>query len=119
MKAGTPLPTQIQQKLSQMEEHCLNGPKQVREGITGYEQLRYEDLLWKDGKSVDVMVRASIIAGVRQSLKTWDGMLSYWRIEKRQIEDYLKNSHWPARSQTGAIATPPEPPAPAQIRVLS
>ncbi len=112
MKAGTPLPTQIQQKLSQMEEACVTGPRQLRDGMKGFEQLRYEDLLWKDGRSVDVMVRASLIASLRQLLKSHDGLLSYWRSEQRQIEDWLRESHWPAQSQAGAIATPPEPPEP-------
>jgi hypothetical protein len=120
MKAGTPLPTQIQQKLSQMEEHCLNGPKQVRAGIAGYEQLRYENLLWKDGKSIDVMVRASLIAGIRQALKSWDGKLSYLRSEQRQIEDWLKESHWPHMAGPGAMVLPPEPPEPPKpINVLT
>ena len=65
-KAKASLPAQVQRWLCEMDELCTSIPRQVRAGIDGWDTLAPP--IWKDGKSLDVAVRASMVHGTRTLL---------------------------------------------------
>jgi hypothetical protein len=94
--ATRPLRDDIQRSLSRLQEMGAQGPEQLRQGIEAYEELSFQQVLYKDGRSVDINKRAEIVAGIRQALRTYDGWLSAMKREMSQVEQYITDSRWPA-----------------------
>lgn len=99
-KAKASLPAQVQRWLCEMDELCTSIPRQVRAGIDGWDTLAPP--IWKDGKSLDVAVRAPMVHGTRTLLKSWDGCLTSLKDLTGRVETFIAESGWPS-NQAGSI----------------
>jgi hypothetical protein len=97
-KAPIPLPQYVAAWLQEMENNSQKVPPFVKSGIDAWGQLRVP--MAADGRSVDVNARATLIYQTRMRLMNWNGHESRFRDLKAQVENYLKESGWPARQPT-------------------
>jgi hypothetical protein len=93
-KAKAPLPVQVQGWLTELSTICDQAPQQLHRGIDAYTRLQVP--LWKDGKTVDETARRTLVAVIRQDLRSWDGKRSFMEQHKGRVEDYIKHTGWPA-----------------------
>ncbi len=93
-KAKATLPSQAQGWLIELATHCDHSPQQVRRGLDAYTKLQVP--LWKDGKTVDETARRTLVAVIRQDLRSWDGKRSFMEQRKGQVEEHIKHTGWPA-----------------------
>ena len=94
-----------------MDELCTSIPRQVRAGIDGWDTLAPP--IWKDGKSLDVAVRAPMVHGTRTLLKSWDGCLTSLKDLTGRVETFIAESGWPS-NQAGSPPLAPAPPRAAE-----
>ena len=96
--APAPLPQYVAAWLQEMDNNSQKVPPFIREGIVGWGQLRVP--MAADGRNVDVNSRASLVHLIRMKLMNWNGHESRFRDLKAQVENYLRESGWPARQPT-------------------
>lgn len=93
-KAKTPFPSNVHAWLSETATLCDSFPNQVRGGIDAWERMVVP--IWTDGHSVDLTARAMLVASIRQSLRSWDGASGRLEHLRAYVEQYIKESGWPA-----------------------
>lgn len=93
-KSKVTLPAQVQGFLAELATICDQSPQQIRRGIDAYTRLQVP--LWKDGKTLDETARRTLVAVIRQDLRSWDGRRSFMEQRKGQVEDHIKHTGWPA-----------------------
>ena len=103
-KSQCPFPNPLRGWVVAIQNLCVQGPQQLREGIAAYEQLSFSQVRHNDGQSVDVNVRAALVSGIRQLLGSHDGMLVFLENQKAQAERFIKETDWP-RAQTVGSGT--------------
>jgi hypothetical protein len=106
-KAKASIPAQVQGWLREMDVLCESIPRQVRAWIDGWDALS-PPIWWKDGKSLDMAVRGSLVHGIRTSLNSWDGCLTSLKNLTGRVETFIAQSGWPS-SQVGTTTMAPAP----------
>ncbi|BCA56684.1 hypothetical protein W02_38240 [Nitrospira sp. KM1] len=109
-KSRVPLPRMVEPHLKEIATVCENCPRQVREGIAAYEGLKFQQIVWKDGRSIYLEARASLIHTISASLQSWDGMAGTIAMNRGSVERILEECNWPSGHQPA----PTVPAAPFQ-----
>ena len=94
VRSKSPLPSPVKAQLTEMATLCDTVPRTTRTGIEGWDHLTVP--LQKDGRSIDISVRAKWVHDIRFCLKNWDGVRSGLNSLKGQVELYVQESGWPA-----------------------
>jgi hypothetical protein len=94
-KAPTPLPQYVVKWIQEMDNNSQTVPPFIREGLVWWKELRVP--LMADGRRVDGLSRSTLIDQTRRRLMNWNGHESRFRDLKAQVENYRKESGWPAR----------------------
>jgi hypothetical protein len=97
-KAPTPLPQYVVNQLQEMHTSCDKVPPFIREGLVGWKELRVP--LMAGSHAIDVNSRSTLIYQTRMRLMNHNGQESFLHNMKAQVENYLKESGWPARQPT-------------------
>jgi hypothetical protein len=95
-RAQKPLPHYVQAWLTEMVLLADSTPNTIRSGIEGYAKLSVP--IWTDGKTLDINERARLIAQLRFCLRNWDGVQSRLTNLRAYVEQYIRESNWPAVS---------------------
>jgi hypothetical protein len=99
-RAVVPLRSDIRAYVLELETLCLSGTDWVRAAITEWDRLAPP---FETGtQRVDTMRRASEVGEIRKKLMNWDGKESRMRILMTLIENYIKDTGWPAVSASAA-----------------
>ncbi len=93
-KSKVTLPAPVTGWLTELSTLCDESPQQIRRGLDAYTTLQVP--LWKDGKTVDETARRTLVAVIRDDLRSWDGMRSLMQQRKSQAEAYISHTGWPA-----------------------
>jgi hypothetical protein len=94
-QANKPVPDQMRQWLTAIDAACDSCPRSLRHGIAAYDSLSFAAIAWTDGRTIDSNKRAEQIATIRQLLRNHDGMLSFLKSQKEQLEFFIRQSNWP------------------------
>ena len=93
-QAKTPLPPSVLVWVRELNETCESGTRWVREGIDEWERLTPP--LVRNTQQLDMGRRAIDVTSIRRKLMNWDGKRSFMEQRRKQVEDYIKQSGWPA-----------------------
>ena len=90
-----PLPAEAARWLKELGDLCLVAPRQLRDGLTGWEKLTPP--FGPNGQDLDLNLRGLWVTGIRQCFLSGEGC--YLRLEalKAAIEAEIDRHHWPAR----------------------
>ena len=95
-QAKAALPPDVQGWLRDMMTACDTVPTVVRQGIDGWDRLMPP--IWKDGRSLDLAVRAQLVHDIRFCLRNGDGRQGSLDNLQAQVEHYIMDSGWPSRA---------------------
>ena len=95
--AKTPFPSTVHAWLSEAAKLCDCLPNQVRGGIDAWGKMVVP--IWTDGHSVDINARMALVGTIRQLLRSWDGASGRLEHLMAFVEQYIKESGWPATPQ--------------------
>jgi hypothetical protein len=101
-KSQCPFPTPLRGWVVAIQDMCVQGPQQLRQAIAAYEQLSFSQVRYRDGRSVDVNMRAEVVGSIRQLLGSYDGMVSFLENQKAQAERFITESGWPKAQAVGS-----------------
>lgn len=88
-----PLPATVAGWFRELSDLCLTGPRMLRDGLTGYDQLAPP--LMPNGQ-LDRNLRSAWISGIRQSLSSGEGLFSRLEMLLTYIEGSIKEHQWPS-----------------------
>lgn len=88
-----PLPRAAQASINEMMTLCEAGPRQLRDGLNGWEKLSPPFL--PDGRTIDPNLRGTWVMGIRQCLMSGEDILNRLEILKIYIENAIRDHRWP------------------------
>lgn len=92
-KTTVPLPSDVAGWFRELGSLCVIGPNQLRQAIDGYDKLAPP--LMPNGQ-LDRNVRGSLVAGIRQSLLSGEGLFNRMEMLRTYIENSIQEHRWPS-----------------------